>query len=349
VFDRLIADSAQAAVTLVRPRWHDSLEAAAQDIHSIYAASETAAVVLFSDLLVEDGEPTSATREMMDAHENKPLATIACTDDGRRVPEVHRTVRRGASDEELHQTLQFSLSYLRYVSRPTASRKKIKLRIRRLRTVSELRDYYALRYRIYHIMGYLEHDVERAPSHLEIDACDACSLHLGAFDVMAGYNILAGTARLVIGSSDAQQLLRGNLARYTDILIKSDPVIRNSIYDKVLPLMLPVFQSQELNDELTSAMIHEWSCGELSRVIVDEAYRGAGISESLVNAALELARQYRLHKVYLECLKMHVPLYQSLGFEVIAGKRGRVAGVSKTMIPMQRMLSEVASVESTPV
>ena len=285
----------------------------------------------------------------MDAHEDKPLATIACTHDGQRVPEVHRTVRQGASEEELHQVMQVSLSYLRYVSRPAKLRKNVNIKIRRLRTASELRDYYALRYRIYHIMGYLEHDVERAPTRLEIDACDACSLHLGAFDMRPGYDILAGTARLVIGSSDVQQLLRGNIAKHTENLIKSDPVIRNSIDERLLPLMLPVFQSQELNDELTSAMNHDWSCGELSRVIVDEPYRGVGLSEKLVDEAVELARQFRLHKVYLECLKIHVPLYQSRGFAVIPGKRGRVTGVSKTMIPMQRTLSDVASVQPTPV
>ena len=349
MLERLLTDSAQSAVAILRPRWHASLESAADDIRSIYQATDSAAVVLFSDLLVEEGEPSSAVREIMDAHEDKPLATIACTHDGRRVPEVHRTLRNEASEEELHQVIQASLSYLRYVSRPAKLRKNIKVKVRRLRTESELRDYYALRFRIYHIMGYLEHDVERAPTRLEIDACDTCSVHLGAFDMLTGYDVLAGTARLVIGSSDAQQLLRGNVAKHTESLIKSDPVIRNSICDKILPLMLPVFQSQELNDELTSAMIHDWSCGELSRVIVDEPYRGAGLSEKLVEEAVELGRQFRLHKLYLECLKIHVPLYQSLGFDVIPGKRGRVSGVSKTMIPMQRTLSEAASEQPTPV
>lgn len=341
VLEKLSTSSGTHAVPALRTRWHDNLEDAAQDIRVQYQ-SESVVAVLISDLLAENGEPTSATREIMDAHEDKPLAAIACTHDGRRVPEVHRTISARANEDELHEMMQICLSYLRYVSRPPKLRKNLKFKVRRLRTQSELHDYYALRHRIYRIMGYLDQDVERAPTRLEIDACDSCSLHLGAFDVTSDYEILAGTARLVIGSPDTQQLLRGNTVRHTESLIKTDPVIRNSVCYKTLPLMLPVFQSQELNDELTAAMIYEWSCGELSRVIVDEPYRGVGLSSKLVATAIDLARQFGLHKVYLECLRMHVPLYQSLGFDVIPGKRGRVCGVSKTMIPMQRTLSEVA-------
>ena len=63
VLERLMADSGQTGVAMLRPRWHASLEDAAQDIHSIFHAAESVAVVLVSDLLVEDGEPTSATRD----------------------------------------------------------------------------------------------------------------------------------------------------------------------------------------------------------------------------------------------------------------------------------------------
>jgi predicted GNAT family N-acyltransferase len=339
VLDAHVAEGSHGAIGL-EIRRHETIDSAAPDIASIYNASHSASVVLISDQLVDDGEPTSAAREIMDAHQDRPFAAIALTCDGHRVPEIHRTVRANASDDELRGAIQLSLIYLCYVSRPTGPRKKIKVRIRRLRTESDLRAYYALRYRVYQIMGYLESEVERAPTGLEIDACDESALHLGAFDRQPGYEVLAGTARLVISSPDVQQLLRDDTAKHTDNLIRSDSVIRNSIHERLLPLMLPVFQSQELNEELILMMVNELDCGELSRVIVDEPYRGAGLSEKLVEHAIDLARQYNLHKLYLECLPIHVPLYRSLRFDVIPGKRGRVTGVAKTMIPMQLNLRE---------
>jgi GNAT superfamily N-acetyltransferase len=110
----------------------------------------------------------------------------------------------------------------------------------------------------------------------------------------------------------------------------------------VLTLELPIFQSQKLFDLVREILKRGEACGELSRVIVAEEYRGAGVSTRLVEFALSEAARLGVQRIFLECLALHEALYGKRGFRRIPGTAGIVFGVNQTMIGME-LLSAAGS------
>ena len=76
-------------------------------------------------------------------------------------------------------------------------------------------------------------------------------------------------------------------------------------------------------------------CGELSRVIVDRSFRGAGISGRLITEALERAVGKGINPIFLECLKKHEQIYEKHGFKRLDGVEASVIDVKRTMIAME--------------
>jgi predicted GNAT family N-acyltransferase len=173
---------------------------------------------------------------------------------------------------------------------------------------------------------------------MEVDWCDTISLHFGAYELTReGRDTLVGTARVVVGSSQLEEhsSLLAAYQRWTTALVAQDEVLRNRLTNRVLGLELPIFHSQDLSGIFRDVVLHNEVCGELSRVIVGEDYRGTGLSTRLVRTALCEAAKVGVKRMFLECLEVHEPLYRRFSFQKIEGKAGAVIGVNKTMVAMQ--------------
>ncbi len=300
--------------------------------------SDALADSVYSVSATESWTPSQWAKEAYDAVQAN-LFSIAIMDSPRRVRDVDRTIGRHVGLRQLLDVLRLAADKLSYIARPEKQAPTVSLEVRAIRKQTELMEYFKLRHRIYRIMGYLDDEAENAPSKMEINWCDTISLHFGAFAVRRdGREELAGTARVVIGSATGVQKYAGLLAQYkewTARLASQDPVLRNNLANRVLELELPIFHSQELAEVFRQTVVRNECCGELSRVIVAEDYRGTGLSGHLVKFALAEAARAGVNRMFLECLDNHEELYRKLGFRRLPGTRGTVLGVNRTMIAME--------------
>jgi len=302
--------------------------------------SKTGCALLISDLLAElvgtfpdqEARPTSWAMEVLDEFENLLLGTVAVMDQARRVPDIDRVLWQNFDAQALLNMVSLVADKLTYIARPDPCAAGVRIGpvvVRPIKDKMELQTYFLLRHRVYRIMGYLEQRVESAPSGMEIDSCDTRALHVGAFLKEGISQKLIGTARVV--GFDA---LDDRYDQWTRSLIKTDPVLntRLDLYD---PMGLPIFQSMKLNEKMTEVLTQGQNCGELSRVIVAEDYRGMGLSELLVWFTVLQAINKGMNLLMLECLPVHERIYAKFGFQRMKGVKGRVIGVDKTMIAME--------------
>ena len=324
---------------------HEALER----LRRYAGAAEPQAAILISDVLVESVADIRATDSWTPSYWAKDVAdaigsagvTISIMREPRRVADIDRTLCRAATSGQLLATLKLAADKLAYMSRPEKRDYPSPFEVRLIRRQTELLEYFRLRHRIYKIMGYLRDEIENAPSQLEIDWCDSIALHCGAYEQLRdGRETLVGTARVVIASSDMPQKHAGLLALYkqwTERLAASDPVLNlnQAVSNQALELELPIFHSQNLSGIFRQTVQNDEVCGELSRVIVAEDYRGAGLSRQLVEFALAEAGRAGIQRLFLECLDVHQELYGKFGFRRLAGAKGTVIGVNKTMLAME--------------
>src|SRR5207248_10630954 len=111
---------------------------------------------------------------------------------------------------------------------------------------------------------------------------------------------------------------------------------------------LPIFQSMMLTDKTVEVLTQKENCGELSRVIVSEDYRGKGLSELLVWFATLQAVNKGVGRLLLECLPIHERVYSKFGFQRLPGVTGRVIGVNKTMIAMELNRLALEQIQAQP-
>jgi predicted GNAT family N-acyltransferase len=331
---------------------HEDVQAAEAAIQQFYAAGPSS-VILISDSLVDEDRPAEVTLALIDQFASKPCGLIGITESGNRVAEIDRVIASGGSAASLRQAIEMVAARLHYISPPSPIERKLKCTVRRIAGEFELKKYFQLRHQIYSIMGYLDERKERAPSQMDIDASDATALHYGAFHRNKGYDTLVGTFRIVLTDQSSSAF-----SDWTRGLLDSDPQLRSLVHDEssIFTLRLPIFHSQQLDEQLQRSIQGNLLCAELSRVIVAHDFRGLGLSRLLVEQAKQEALQQRVHTFYLECLRIHEPMYGKHGFKTIQGKRGRVQGVNRTMIPMELEFATTsagpemaAAVERAPV
>jgi GNAT superfamily N-acetyltransferase len=266
-------------------------------------------------------------------------ATIAIMRSPERLQNVDRVVAATATREELLNTIKLITEKLSYIASPEKRTLTPPPEIRIIRKQHELLEYFKLRHRIYTIMGYLEGRIENAPSRMEINWCDTISIHIGAYDQTRNRpELLAGTARVVVGTAADATHRPAILADYNQKvsdLASRDPVLEHSLSGGVLPFQLPIFHSQSMKTIFRESVRRNQICGELSRVIVGEDYRGIGLSRRLVEFALGEAARVGVTRMFLECLDIHEGLYNQMGFARIKGTSGIVIGVNQTMIAME--------------
>ncbi len=307
-----------------------------------FGASPSNAALLLSDQLVETFGQFPEERyvlkswlkaNVLDEFEGRLLGTVAIMPRNVRVPDIDRVLWKTFDATALLEVLSLLASKLTYLAPPERSAASVGLGpvvVRPITRKEELVDYFKLRHRIYRVMGYLEPRVDLASSKMEIDEGDTHALHFGAFVREGVRDRLVGTARVV-----CLELEEDENARWTRSLAKADTALGWST-GLHLQLRLPIFQSMiGLDDRLIQVLTEEQNCGELSRVIVAEDYRGLGLSELLVWFALLQADRKKVNRLLLECLPVHERLYRKFGFQVLPGVQGQVTGVGKTMIAME--------------
>src|SRR5262249_31283703 len=155
---------------------------------------------------------------------------------------------------------------------------------------------FKLRHRIYKIMGYLDEEAEQNRSQLEINEADTHALHVGAFYKKDQFQeVLVGTARVTTNTEQEERL-----RELIEKVASGDPAVRQRL-DNPYGLSLPIFQSHKaMNPIIGEVFRGDQICGELSRVTVERAYRGSGISRKLIDTALGEATRRNVKRVFLE-------------------------------------------------
>lgn len=346
---RAAADSGQLATYLpwfaVNVVPSQSQQGLLDELNRRFQAGGNATAIVLSDRLSEpsrtDGElhePTSWARELIVTFQDRLFGTLSLTDRYRRIQDIDRTLRDGFESRELLETLALVAERLTYVRRPPPRQQAWPLVVRLIRTEAELEQYFSLRHRVYRVMGYLDPRIEYASSGMEIDGFDLTALHVGAFERTAQGEKLVGTARVV-----SVRPLDDRYERWTRRLARNDPSLKTRVTSWVPQLQLPIFYSMKLEESYRHLLTQEPVCGELSRVVVDNAYRGTGLSTALARFAVLAAVERGVGRLFLECLHLHEGLYRKLGFRTMAGMSGRVPLVNRTMIAMEMTPDAVQS------
>jgi predicted GNAT family N-acyltransferase len=318
---------------------HPSPEHSADLLQQHFRQEGDCAAVVLSDRLEEEigseaypnPEPSQWAKDLRDTFKQKPFASIAITPH-HRIPDIDRTVPPDCRRDQWLNTLRLTVEKLLYLDRPKIKRLKHPIVIREIgNRETEMMEYFRLRHRIYNVMGYIDADIERAPSRMEINRCDKYAIHIGAFERVGTREKLIGTARVMHTGS-----LESPCSRYVTALADQDPVLKLKMQE-AMTMRLPVFQSMRsarMNQLFSDTLTAEKECGELSRVIVAQRYRGMGLANLLVKFAVFQANRHNVDPLLLECLPIHERFYNRFGFQKIEGEEGRVIGVEQSMIAM---------------
>ena len=298
---------------------------------------EACMVVLIADWLVEERplpQPAVVTLRGLEKLRSQLFGIIAVMGTPYRVADIDRTVPSNANESVLMAALDLVFHRLDYLKPPEAplvlDLGKLTIRLLRKGNLTEFKDYFALRHRIYAIMGYLEEEVETCPSHLEMNEADTHAIHIGAFYRVGFREMLIGCARVVMNTPEDK-----DLREMCERLAGADPIIARRL-DRADPLNLPIFQTHSgMNKIMPQIYRNNVTCGELSRLVVDRNYRGSGLSRLLVQEGMNQASSLSVSRMFLECLEIHETMYQKLGFVKLDGMKARVVTVARTMIAME--------------
>lgn len=302
-------------------------------------------LILISDLLKPPAHPTDGflTRECQKRFCKHALGTVAVLPSRQRVIDIDRTIAPDVSQDDLVHTMVMLLGRIEYLMAPVrsqaADQRSIVVRPLRSGNEAEFRGYFQLRHRVYSQMGYLDDFTEWNPAKLEMNEADVHSIHIGAFCRSGCRESLVGSAR-VVTNNGADPLL----IELFEKIAGNEPAVRHRL-GEAYPLGLPIFHTyRQMNPIISEIFQKKQKCGELSRVIVDQASRGSGISSRLIAEALERAVGRGLTRLFLECLKIHEPLYEKHGFRRLLGFEASVIDVKRTMIAMELRSEVVATI-----
>jgi predicted GNAT family N-acyltransferase len=311
-------------------------------LKSHFRATNSRAAILVSDGFHVEAMPedhaTPAARDLAAEFADYAYATIAIVERPDKLEDIDRTVARNCTLAEFRAALHLCFVKLAYLSPPNPRKLSCRVDIRTIENQADLYKCFEMRKKIYTPMAYLNPAVEQLRSRMEIDWFDTRSTHVGAFAECNGYEELVGVARLI-----TTEPLRRDHAAWTLELAATDPALNSLVTQGAVLALLPVIQSHRtLEEYLQQAFREDFLIGELSRVIVDLNYRGAGISHRLVTHALKVAADAEVRHLFLECLPIHECLYAKSGFQKLPGVEGTVYMVDRTMIVMHRALVPVS-------
>ena len=305
--------------------------------------------VLISDWLVRadsDREANMLARICQAEFEKDAFGTIAIIALPRRVEDIDRTIDSNCTESALEGVLRLVISRLNYLAAPAnlsqVDQSLVTVRALRNTNETEFRDYFRLRHHVYTIMGYLEREVEDSRSKLEVNEADVHAVHMAAFYRNGAQERIVGTARVVM-NSEADKTLQKTF----EAIVCGDSVAQQRL-DTPYWLGLPIFQTHRpMNSIMSEIFMQNQMCGELSRVIVAEEFRGGGISRRLVADALRRSISRGAQRLFLECLQVHERLYEKHGFERIPGVVGTVVDVGRTMIAMEMRAESITKIRAS--
>jgi predicted GNAT family N-acyltransferase len=293
-------------------------------------------LILISNLLKGPADPIDGflTRECQKRFAEHALGTIAILQSRERLTDIDRTIVPDVTRDDLVHAMVMLLGRLEYLKAPVPRQvvdpQSMVIRPLRSDNEAEVRSYFQLRHRVYSQMGYLDDITERSLSRLEMNEADVHSIHLGAFCRSGCRELLVGSAR-VVTNSEADPIL----VDLFEIIADRAPLAKQRL-GEAYQLGLPIFHTyREMTPIIGEIFRKRQKCGELSRVIVDRAFRGNGISNRLISEALERAVGRGVARIFLECLKIHEPLYEKHGFRRMSGFEASVIDVKRTMIAME--------------
>jgi GNAT superfamily N-acetyltransferase len=310
-----------------------------------FAEPKVRPVILISTLLKAPTAPADGflNREIQRRFGLCAIGTIAVQRSPVRVTDIDRTIAPNVTRTDLTHALVMLLGRLQYLVLPVKSaengQRSIVIRPLRAGNEAEFRSYFQLRHRVYSQMGYLEEDIERSVSKMEINAADLHSIHLGAYCRSGCGELLVGSARVVTNTE-----VDPGLEELFEMIADRDDVVRRKLTEPY-NLGLPIFQTyRKMTPIMADIFKKKLTCGELSRVIVDREFRGGGISTRLVSEALERAVGRGVTRMFLECLKIHESLYEKHGFRRMPGFEASVIDVKRTMIAMELQPEVIAKI-----
>lgn len=192
-----------------------------------------------------------------------------------------------------------------------------------LRTAEELAAYFRLRYQVWSASGFISPERDPKDSRLEIEFSDRNAIPLGFF---ARDGSLAGCVRLVRNFGRERR-------RYVELIREiiervDDPVLRRNFERPAVAISQPFDMLEYFPDfrgyyralvTASHAGQRSVAVAEVSRVIVDEAWRGRRISELLIYDLIALARKEGITKLLLSCREDLMPLYGNCGFRQVEG------------------------------
>lgn len=313
-------------------------------LQEYFAKPDSRPLILISDLLKAPSESTEEclTRKFQARFAHHALGTIAIQSSPGRVTDIDRIIKPDVTRADLVNAVTPLIARLEYLTAPTA-RPEIdpnSIIVRPLRSDNEreFREYFEIRHRVYAQMGYLDEEMARE-SKLEMNEADTHSIHVGAFCRSQCGERLIGSARMATNGEAVPMLVE-----LFEGIAEKDAVAKRRLKDPYL-FSLAIFQTHKtLEGRMINVYKNRQKCGELSRVIVDRSYRGAGISGRLITEALERAVGKGINPIFLECLKIHEQIYEKHGFKRLDGVEASVIDVKRTMIAMELQPQAIATI-----
>lgn len=352
-----------------RLKLHVEFAAGADDIlrrmGELVAHSHPSRVIALSETFATrndqgDWQPTPIVRKLRDLFMRNPThlcGLIALLNDQpHRISDVDAVLK---SEEIAPSTLKRKLLQVAarlWLKSPVVAQSTMAsrdaVRIRCVKSATELKKCFELRHRVYDVLGYLEEPVSRAVSRIDMDSFDTKAIHFAAVDYRS--NEFIGTARLVttvtpyVGQTvigDPWRTMRDHAewakAIASEALLKEDCVFHRKI-NQPIDLPFPMLLNSDFGTKYRSFMeAHPpASGGEVSRVVVSPSYRGLGISALLMRALMSTAFDLKKQFLLLECVPAHAKMYEKYGFRLIEGHHFRAQDLDQLAVGMSLSLDD---------
>lgn len=179
----------------------------------------------------------------------------------------------------------------------------------------DLEHYFRLRFRIWNKSGFIPEARRATESAMEIEYSDRFATPFGAYEKGGA---LTGCARLVNSFGRRQPYYE--TAIQAVIETTGDRILIRSFNQPESPWNQP-FDILEhfpgFRAYYRRFVTDEYRVGEVSRVIVDEPYRGNHIADLLVHEIISHARSQQITHLLLACRLDLIPMYEACGFATV--------------------------------
>ena len=216
----------------------------------------------------------------------------------------------------------------------------------RLLEEGDLDAYFSLRYSVWRALDYIPEERICEKSRWEVDYTDRSSIPIGVFrrDPGSGDEQLVACGRLVSGLGDEEPRYRDMVERQVQARSRQadDPrLLKNFGYPANLQHPFDILDSfpgfHYYYRDLVKRRVKR---AEISRIIVDNKFRGRGLGEVVVDSLVDLARDKNIRVLFLACIDRHATFYNRCGFSVVPDLScGLFANVNVPAVVMHRNMA----------